>query len=253
MLIGVLVAIGVAVLIGIGFISHSLERARLERARQVAELSARVRHCSAISAQLPGQFMSTELATLLLTIEQQLLLQLQKLDRKNPKVDKELASVRQQLAGGEPNVSNPPRQIADENQAREVRDLLENLHKLIGQGHRDGLVDKAGMARWSAQIRQFLTVTALDMYESIARKALQEGKPRVAKLQYERALGYLQKQNDPAYAELYAKLRTKLKQAEELAVQSELRAADGHSELESGMAELEKDEELARKKAVYDD
>lgn len=253
MLIGVLVAIGVAVLISIGFISHSLERSRLEKARQVAELSARIRHCNNIAAQLPGQFMSTELATLLLGIEQSMLLQLQKLDRRNPKVDKELASVRQQLAGGEPAINNPPRQIADEAQAREARDLLENLHKLIGQAHRDGLLDKAGMARWSAQIRQFLTTTAMEMYQNLARTAVQEGKPRIAKLQYERALGYLQKQNDPAYAELYAKLRAKLKHAEELTVQSELRAADGHSELEAGIAELDKDDELWKKKAVYDD
>lgn len=240
-------------LISIGFISHSLERSRLEKARQVAELSARIRHCNSIGAQLPGQFMSTELATLLLSIEQSMLLQLQKLDRKNPKVDKKLASVRQQLAAGDPTVSNPPRQISDEAQAREARDLLENLHKLIGQAHRDGLLDKTGMARWTAQIRQFLTMTAMDMYQNVARAALQEGKPRIAKLQYERALGYLQKQNDPAYAELFTKLRAKLKHAEELTVQSELRATDGHSELEAGIAELDKGDELWKKKAVYDD
>lgn len=253
MLIGILVAIGVAVLIGIGFISHSLERARLERARQVAELSARVRHCSAIAGGLPGQFMSPELATLLLSIEQHLLLQWQKLDRKNPKIDKLLSGVRQQLNGGEPAISNAPRQITNEAQGKEVRDQLENLHKLIGQAHRDGLVDKQAMSRWSTQIRQFLTMGTIEMYQNMARNAIQEGKPRIAKLQYERALGFLQKQNDPAYAELYAKLRVKLKQAEDAAIRSELQSTDGHSELEAGIAELDKDDELWKKKAVYDD
>jgi cell division septum initiation protein DivIVA len=253
MLIGILVAVGVAVLVGIGFISHSLERARLERARQVADLSARVRHCSAIGSLLPGQFMSQELATLLLSIEQHLLLQLQKIDRKNPKVDKQLADVRQQLAGGEVTINNAPRKILDEAQAKEVRDMLENLHKLVAQAHRDGVLDKSGMTRWTAQIRQYLTTTVIEMYQNVARTALQDRKPRLAKLQYERALGYLQKLNDPAYSELFAQLRAKLKMAEDMVVQSELRSADGTSELEAGIAQLDKGDDEWKKKAVYDD
>ena len=43
LLIGGLLAGGLIILVCVGFISHSLERNRLERARQVAELNARIK------------------------------------------------------------------------------------------------------------------------------------------------------------------------------------------------------------------
>ncbi len=253
LLIGSLVAIGVLVLVSIGFISHSLERSRLERARQTAELNAKVRHASTIAAQLPGQFMSAELKMLLLNIERHLLSQLIRLDRKNERAERQLAQVTEQLSLGEANVDNPPVAITNEAQAKEIRQLLESLHKLITQAQQDGLLDKAALQQWSAIIRQHLVVTALDMFQALARQALQQGKPRVAKLQYERAIAYLQKQNNPAHAEPLARFKRLHREAEEAAIRSEQAATAESSELGAGLQALEADDDAWKKKAVYDD
>src|SRR5690554_7528687 len=60
-LIVALVVGGLAIVIAIGFFSQAVERARLEKARAVAELHARWNHCNGINAALPGQFMSPDL------------------------------------------------------------------------------------------------------------------------------------------------------------------------------------------------
>lgn len=253
LLIGGLVAIGVLILISIGFISHSLERARLERARQIAELSAKVKHCNAVAAQLPGQFMSAELKALLLQIERHLLEQLSRLDRKNQRVQTQLEQVNQQLSLGDPTADNAPLAITSEVQAKEVRHLLENLHKLIAQANQDGLIDKPTLQRWSLKVRQDLVTTALEMFQGLARQAMQQGKPRVAKLQYERAIAYLQKQNDPSHAELIARLRLMHREAEQAAIRAEQSTAVDFSELSAGLQALEQDDEAWKKKAVYDD
>ncbi|HDZ57365.1 MAG TPA: hypothetical protein ENI17_14325 [Pseudomonas xinjiangensis] len=253
LLIGALVAGGILILLSIGFISHGLERARLERARQAAELGSRIRYCETISSQLPGQFMSAELKNLLLVVQQHLLEQLVRLDRRNDKATTHLSQVRLQLASTETTVSNPPVTIGDEAQAKEARLLLENLHKLLTQASHDGLLDKTSLHEWSRQIQRYIVMTSLDMFQALARQGLQQGKPRVAKLQYERAIAYLQKQNDPAYNEHLASLRYQLNEAEVAAAQSEQTADAQSSELVAGLDALKQDDDGWKKKAVYDD
>ncbi|MFD1701192.1 hypothetical protein ACFSB1_17820 [Halopseudomonas phragmitis] len=253
LLIGALVIGGLLILISIGFINHSLERARLERARQVADLNARLNVCDTVSIQLPGQFMSPELKSLLLRLEVQLLEQLVKVDRKNDSPGKRLDSTRQQLSSAEPEINNPPLKVTSEAQAKDVRLMLENLHKLLTQAHKDGLIDKPALQRWSAQIRQFLINTALELFQSLAEQAMRQGKPRLAKLQYERAISYLQKHNNPAYTEHLQRLKHQHQQAEQLAAQHEHTSSDDNTELAAGLKAMEESDEAWKKKAVYDD
>lgn len=80
---------------------------------------------------------------------------------------------------------------------------------------------------------------------------MREGKPRVAKLQYERAVDYLSKQRSGVHADQMAVFRHLLIQAEQTAIQMEQGAAG--SELAEGVQALEEDDQAWRKKALYDD
>lgn len=253
LLIGALVAGGLLALISIGFISHSLERTRLERARLVADLSARLKYCETVNTQLPGQFMTAELKTQLINIEIALLEQLLRADHKNEKAKRHLESAKQQIAQGEPAIANPPATIASEAKAKEIRILLEHLHKLLSQAHKDGMLDKTAMQFWSIQIRQHLTTTALEMFQALAKQGMQQGKPRIAKLQYERAIAYLQKHNNPLYAKHMERYKQLVVETEQTIIRSELAAGANTSELSSGLKELEQEDEAWKKKAVYDD
>jgi hypothetical protein len=253
LLIGSLVAGGVLILLSIGFISHGLERARIERARAIAELGSRLKTCRTINAQLPGQYMSAELKVLLTSLEISLLEKLIRLDRKDERARKMLESARQELKKPEPATGNPPVKMDSEIQAKEARQMLENLQTLLVHAHKEGLIDKFALQQWSAQIAEYLFVTSLEVFEVLAIQGIRQGKPRVAKLQYERAVTYLQQQNNPALVDHILRFKELLKQASAATVQSEQATNANSNELSAGLQELEKTDADWKKKAVYDD
>lgn len=253
LVIGALVAGGVVLLLSIGFISHGLERARLERARLSAELSARLKVCHSLNAQLPGQFMSTELKQLLLGYEVHLLEKLVRLDRKNQRAQQQLTATRQLLAQTDTPIENAPLKIDNPVDAKEVRLQLENLNSLLTQAQHAGLLDQQSLQQWSAQISQHLVSTALDLFQIVAEQAMREHKPRVAKLQYERAIAYLHNLNSPAYAQHLERYQQLLNMAGAATIRAEQSTVDDHSELSAGLQELEQSDGAWKKKAVYDD
>src|SRR5690606_24007138 len=101
MLIAALVSGGLIIPVGIGLLNQAVERARLDRARALAELQARWKHTSAVTDELPGQFMTVELKTLLLRLQAALLERLVRLDSKQPAHAEQLQTIRQQLDKGE--------------------------------------------------------------------------------------------------------------------------------------------------------
>ncbi|MEH6564476.1 MAG: hypothetical protein V7756_04035 [Halopseudomonas sp.] len=252
LLIGGLLAAGLLVLISIGFISHGLERARLERARQAAEISARIKIGNGIMAALPGQFLPAELGTLLLHIEVQLLEKLARINKNAEDVNKRLAASRAQLEQNQPP-SNAPVTLDTEAKGKEARIQLENLHKQLQQAEADGLIDKAALKKWSAQIRQYLVTATLDTFNATAKQGMQQGKPRVAKLQYERAIAYLTKLNNPAFNEHLKQYHALLQRAQAAVIAQDQAPTGAPSELDAGMEEMESADDLWKKKAVYDD
>lgn len=253
LLIGVLVAGGILLLLSIGFINHSLERAKLERARLTAELNARIKVCQNTSSQLPGQFMSPELKKLLLSYEAHLLGKLVRADRKNQRAQQQMDALRTALAQADIPVDNAPLKIDNPITAKEVRSQLENVRQLLTQAHQEGLLDKASLQQWTTQIRQQLIALALDMFQVVAQQAMRDRKPRVAKLQYERAIAYLQNLNSPAHAQELERYKQLMKMAEIAVVRAEQANPDENNELSAGLQELEQSDDSWKKKAVYDD
>lgn len=250
-LIVALVIGGLAIVLGIGFFSQAMERARLERARTLAELQARLNHCHGISNGLPGQYMSPELKRLLLEVEARLLERLIRLEPGNTRYASQLKEVRQQQGKGEPQVRNVPLTIADEAAAQSVRRQLADLLQLLEQARVERMLDDQGFMRWSQQIGAYQAETTLNMYRSLADAAMRAGKPRVAKLQYERAVAYLTKHPERDNSGQMAVFRQLLIQAEQTATRME-QGAPGTA-LSEGVQELEEDDQAWRKKALYDD
>lgn len=182
LLIGGLLAGGLIILVCIGFISHSLERNRLEKARQTAELNARIKVCRQATGALPGQFLPAELGTLMLQIEISLLERLQRIG-KSQDVQQRLDQARAaQTEGKVP--SNPPVELDSEARGKEARLQLENLFKQLQQAERDGLIDNATLKHWGTHVRRSLITANLETFNATAKQAMSQGKPRVAKLQY---------------------------------------------------------------------
>jgi hypothetical protein len=240
-------------LLSIGFISHSLERARIERARAIAELSSRLKICRTINAQLPGQYMSAELKMLLTSLEISLLEKLSRLDRKDERARQMLESARQELKTPQPAFINSPVKMESEIQAKEARLMLENLQTLLVQAHKEGMIDKLALQQWSAQISDYLLVTSLEVFQVLVTQGMHQGKPRVAKLHCERAIAYLHQQHNPALADQVLRFKALLEQASDATVRSDQVTNADSSELSARLQELEKTDTEWKKKAVYDD
>lgn len=250
-LIVALVVGGLVLVIGLGFFSQAMERARLERARALAELQARWNHCNSLNNSLPGQFMTVELKQQLLKVELNLLERLSKLDPRNNRAAVQLTEVRQQLSQTELRVNNAPVTINTEAVALEVRRQLSELLRMFDLARRDAVLDEGAYQRWSKYIGQHQQQATLNMHRALAEAAMQQGKPRVAKLQYERAVDYLSKQGSGVNAEQMAIFRQLLLQAEQTAAQMEQNIPG--TELSEGVQALEEDDQAWRKKAIYDD
>lgn len=250
-LIVALVVGGLIIVIGLGFFSQAMERARLERARALADLQARWNHCNSINNSLPGQFMTVELKQQLLKLEANLLERLIKLDSRSNRTTVQLTEVRQQLAQAELRINNAPLTINTEAAALEVRRQLSELLRLFDLARREAVLDDGAYQYWSKYISQHQQQATLNMHRTLAEAAMQQGKPRVAKLQYERAVDYLSKQGSGVNAEQMAVFRQLLLQAEQAAIQMEQNIPG--TELSEGVQALEEDDQAWRKKAIYDD
>lgn len=253
LIIGILVAGGVLILLSIGYINHSLERMKIERARLTAELNARLKVCQNTSGQLPGQFMSPDLKRCLISYEVHLLTKLLRIDRKNQLAQQALDANRNLLAQTDIRVDNAPLTIDNPVTAKEVSSQLEDLRHLLIQAHREGLLDKASLQQRTTQIRQQMIALALDMFQVVAEQAMRDQKPRVAKLQYERAITYLNNLNSPAHAQELERYKQLVKMAEVATARAEQANVDDNSELSAGLQELEQSDTAWRKKALYDD
>ncbi|MCK5532064.1 hypothetical protein QQF45_11000 [Halopseudomonas aestusnigri] len=251
LLIGGLLAGGLIILVCVGFISHSLERNRLERARQVAELNARIKLSRQAMASVPGQFMPPELAKVILEIETALLERLCRIG-KSADAAQRLEQTRATIAEGK-LPSNPVAELDSEAKGKEARLQLENLFKQLQLAEQDRLIDNATFKQAGGQVRRFLISATLDTFNATAKLGMQQGKPRVAKLQYERAIAFITRLNNPGLAKHLEQYKRLLQRAE-AAVVEQNRADEGQpSELTAGLAELESEDAGWQKKAVYDD
>lgn len=254
LVITVLVLVGIALVIAIGYINHSVENRKLERARQKADLLDRSRRCSDISESMPGQFMSPALKLLLGRIELALGERLLAVDKQNTQIKERIAELRPLIAQGESiPVRNAPQPIVTEAKAKDVRFLFEALHAQITRCAQDGLLPRNEAQQWVKEIRHLLTLLHIEFFGNLGQQALQQGQPGQARLAFERGVQYLHKQQDAGrYQAQLRQLENQLARANAMVLENAQPAADENSALNEGLKALD-DDDLWKKKNLYDD
>ncbi|WP_207886444.1 hypothetical protein [Pseudomonas sp. 30_B] len=254
LVITVLVLVGIALVIAIGYINHSVENRKLERARQKADLLDRSRRCSDISESMPGQFMSPALKLLLGRIELALGERLLAVDKQNTQIKERIAELRPLIAQGESiPVRNAPQPIVTEAKAKDVRFLFEALHAQITRCAQDGLLPRNEAQQWVKEIRHLLTLLHIEFFGNLGQQALQQGQPGQARLAFERGVQYLHKQQDAGrYQAQLQQLENQLARANAMVLENAQPVADQNSALNEGLKALD-DDDLWKKKNLYDD
>lgn len=254
LVITVLVLVGIALLIAIGYINHLVENRKLEQARQKADLLDRSRRCADISESMPGQFMSPALKLLLSRMELSLGERLLAVDKQNTQIKERIAELRPLIAQGESiAVRNTPQAILTEAKAKDVRFLFEALHAQITRSAQDGLLARNDAQQWVKEIRHLLALLHIEFFGNLGQQALQQGQPGQARLAFERGVQYLRKQQDVGrYQVQLQQLENQLARANAMVLENAQPAVDDNSALNDGLKALD-DDDLWKKKNLYDD
>lgn len=251
-LITALVFAALFVAIILVYASQQIERRKLERQRQKAELTERVRRCADLSEILPGQMMTPALKLLMCKLELKLSERLRPMAPENTELVTRIDELVVLLGKGENlPVKNPPQAINTENKAKEVRFLLEGLHGVITRAARENLITTAEARHWVDEIRHMMVQLHIDFFTSVGVQLLQQDKPRQARLAFERAVQFLRRQADQdRYRIELRELAKHLERANDLALDREP-TEEEEDELTVGLTQEEIDDPW-RKKQVYD-
>jgi hypothetical protein len=251
--ISIMVAAGVLLLLGIGYVNHLVENNALEKARLRADLTDRTRRLGDLSEVFPGQYMTPSLKQLLTRLELQLSERLLPVDKNNGELRARIAYLQPLVAQGEGIVpSNPAQPINSDGQAKEVRFQLETLHGQITRAAQEGLLSANDAKHWIATVRHILVLLHIEFFTNLGQQALQQKLPRQARLAYERGVQFLRKQPNVAqYKAQREKLEQQLAQTEAMILASDQPHQDDETALNAGLSKME-EEETWQKKSIYD-
>lgn len=251
-LIAGLVIAGLFVLIAIGVINQIVEKNNLEKARTRAELGDRMRRCANLSDSFPGQMMTPALKLLLARLELHLGERLVPLDKKNAVLDARVTALRNAVAkGDEIAVENSPVKVVTENQAKEIRLLMEDLHAQIVWANKQNLLDATAAKRWAQQIQRMMVLLHVEYFTNIGQQALQQGSAHKARLAYERGIQHIRKQPNPQdYQSQLAKLEERYAYANKLEQTQQQPKLDEPSELAEGLKSFENEDDW-KKNNIY--
>ncbi|MFI8482639.1 hypothetical protein ACIGCM_18890 [Pseudomonas sp. NPDC078700] len=253
LVITLLIVGGIGLLLVIAYINHAVENSKLEKARLKAELNDRVRRCAEVSESMPGQLMSPNLKLILAQIQVRYSERLLATDKANSTLKESIATLKQLIAQGESiPVKNAPVKILTEQQAKQTRFILENLHSQITRAGQDGTLAAAEAKQWLQHIPTLLTQLHIEYFSNMGQRAMQQNQPGQARLAFERGVQYLRKQNDSArYSATLKTFQEQLEIANNLVLNQAPAAAETDSELTQGLESVGSDEDW-KKKNIYD-
>jgi hypothetical protein len=247
-----LIAAGVVILMLIVYANHMIEANKLEKARQRADLTDRMKRCTNLFETLPGQFVPAKLKLLLARIELGLGQRLLPLERNNAKLSERVNQLEALVQAGEPAMKpNAALAMDKETKVKDFRFQLEALHGQLGRASHDGIVSDPEARLWVEEIKKCLVLAHCELFESIGRQALNQKQPRQARLAYERGVQYLRKQPDQSpFKSVLSRLEEMLEQTEALVLAEDMPHQQDSSELTDGIDTIQDDG--WKKKNVYD-
>ncbi len=248
-----LVLAGLLLLLVLAYINNLVENRKLAAARKRAELTDRIQRCAVLASTLPGQMLSPGLRLILARIELQWLERLLSLDKRNDKLQQRAKDLQALTAQGDAlKVNAPMQQIATEAKAKEVRHKLEDLHGVFLVAAQEGILAGSESRHWQKEVQRLLVLMHADYFANAGKIALQQNQPRQARLAFERAIQYLNKQPDSThYATLLRQLQAQLERTNALVLETSKPDALPPSELTEGLKALD-DETEWKKKNLYE-
>lgn len=243
---------GAAALIALFYISHSIEKQRRHKALLIASLSDHAFRLQRQIDMVPAAFINSEIRLLLLDQMKKRLQRLVQLSPENQKFSKRLSDVESQMSEIQqtPSAAGKPPPLATPEQANELRNGLQEMSKTIESMMQNKSLSVEDGNRHINSLRLSFLEANLNFYQQSAQSALKDEKFRLAVLNYEKAVGEMQKHNqNGAFTEQMALLNQKIAEINKIASNTpEVDANDETSELTQGMDQFIEDEDDWKKK-----
>lgn len=253
LMITLMVIIGIALLVAIGYLNHVAENSKLDKARTKVELGDRLRRCTEISETFPGQLMSPALKLLLARLELNVVQRMLALDKGNSTLKQRIAELEEQVALSDRiPVNNPVSPIMTEAKAKDVRFLLEALHGQVTRAAHDGFLQTSEAKHWIREIRTILVSLHIEFFNNLGQAALSQDQPGQARLAFERGVQYLRNQPDPVtYQQQLAAMEKQLARANSMVLTNIAPSEDDDNALTEGL-KADQSESEWKKKVIYD-
>lgn len=246
----ILSIVGGAGLIGLFYISHSIEKQRRQRALLIANLSDYAFRMQRILDSIPPAYMGKDIQLLLLGQIKKRMERLKEIAPSNDKFRKKLDSANAEIA--EVTGSTAPQakpQLKSPEEANEIRSQLQELSKVIESFTQNKVISVDEARRYLAFLQASFVDANLNYLLQMAENSRKESKPKLAILNYEKAMAEMKKRNQKgAYTERLEQINAIINELKVEAGQSVEQESEEGNELTQAMNELIEEEDAWKKK-----
>ncbi len=250
LLLAAIVFISIVIIVA----SQMRERARIERARKITALEDNYNRASRLFSEIPGQYLTTDLKLLLVKRMEETCKELQALKSGQPVNDWLNAARQLEKKIRDHEDQRPPIKIDSPEKSSYVKELLQNLFKMIEGMHKAGKIDNATAKKNLKFVLFLVHKTHADLHVFQARDYVKQNQIRKAIHAYHLASTEMGKSRDnPMAMKAVKSFRTRIKELEAMNDgEKQDNTAEGQSRLDREWDTFLHDDEW-RKKADYDD
>ena len=247
-----IIAVSLIVLVGLAVVMQTIDRNKKEQRRRESSINTRVRNFEHILESLPDGLLNTQLKTLLNTALVEQFSQLCAIAPKNAQYSKRLKQTQHQLQQlKEQQAKEPKVKIADQQQAKDVRQMLTSLYNYLPKLSGSGRISVDEAKQYGKQIRRLNVKTIVDVAQDPLNRAVDMGKHGSAINLLKSMNAEMDKENDDGfYNEAISNNQSRIAEFEQLIQQQAKETDKARSE---AAAEWDKSgDEPWKKKAIYD-
>lgn len=249
-LIVILSIVGGAGLIGLFYVSHTIEKQRRQRALLIANLSDYAFRLQRLLDAIPPPYMGKDIQLLLLGQIKKRMERLRALAPGNDKFRKKLDAVNEHIAEVSASTAKQTKpQIKNPEEANQLRSLLQDLSKIIENLTQNKIITVEDARKHLAFVQTSYLDANLNHLLQMAESARQEQKPKVAILNYEKALVEMKKRNKKGnFTERMEQITAIINELKSEAGHVVESTAEENNELNQAMDELLEEEDAWKKK-----
>ncbi len=247
----VLSVLGIGGLIGLFYISHSIEKQRREKALMIANISDTAYRLQRLLDSVPAPYLSKDLQLLLLNQIKKRLERLMELSPNTEKFRKKRDAASEQISEvSASTIKQQPPQLKTPEEAAELRKRLQEMSKTIESFMQNKIIDATEARKHLTTLHNSFFEANLSYLSQSAEKAKTDGKLKLAILNYEKVIKEMQKRNQKgAFSPRIEQVEALINAIRaELGTMPETEATDTDGELTQRMDEFLEEEDSWKKK-----